>query len=480
MHETPALEVTWTHIREAGGEEAWLQQELRKRGLLDEGTDTSTLTEAAKKQYKARREEERRVRRQLLRVRWKAYKRAHIVHVGVGVFYHDTPDLDKYDPAELDARRLDNELPAIKDAEALAAALSLEMPRLRWLAYHRVVDTASHYHFWRVPKRTGGERLISAPKPTLKKVQRWIAREISEKLPTHGAAHGFIPGRSTLSNARPHVGAAVLVKLDLKDFYPTITLARVKGLFRKAGYGEQVATLLALLCTEAPRQLQVVRGKPHYVAEGPRALPQGAPTSPSITNALCLRLDARLAGLARKLGFRYTRYADDLTFSFHPRKPEKVSAATPDEGGSAPGLNPGSNPGSKGEPALGVLLKAVEQIIGAEGFRLNAKKTQVLRPGNAQRVTGLVVNGVQPDTDATEFHTRGRARGPRVPRTLRRTLRAALHNHAQGRGKAGESLDQLRGWVAYLTMVDRAGAQRLREALKALESRLAQAQEDKA
>lgn len=470
MHETPALEVTWAQIREAGGEEAWLQQELRKRGLLDEGTDTSTLTEAAKKQYKARREEERRVRRQLLRVRWKAYKRAHIVHVGVGVFYHDTPDLDKYDPADLETRRLDNELPALPDAEALATALSLEMPRLRWLAYHRVVDTASHYHFWRVPKRTGGERLISAPKPTLKKVQRWIARELSEKLPTHGAAHGFIPGRSTLSNARPHVGAAVLVKLDLKDFYPTITLARVKGLFRKAGYGEQVATLLALLCTEAPRQLQVVRGKPHYVAEGPRALPQGAPTSPSITNALCLRLDARLAGLARKLGFRYTRYADDLTFSFHPRKPDAAAGVARHEAEGAPG--------SKGEPALGVLLKAVEQIVGAEGFRLNAKKTRVLRPGNAQRVTGLVVNGVQPDAGTSEGHTR--ARGPRVPRALRRTLRAALHSHAQGRGKPGESLDQLRGWVAYLTMVDRAGAQGLREALKALESRLAQAQEDKA
>lgn len=458
MSETLEPEVTWAQIREAGGEEAWLQQELRKRGLLDEGTDTATLTEAAKKQYKARREEERRVRRQLLRVRWKAFKRAHIVHVGVGVFYHDTADLDKYDPAELETRRLDNELPALKDAEALATALELPMPRLRWLAYQRVVDTASHYHFWRVPKRTGGERLISAPKPTLKKVQRWIAREISEKLPTHNAAHGFIPGRSTLSNARPHVGAQVLVKLDLKDFYPTITWTRVKGLFRKAGYGEQVATLLALLCTEAPRQLQLIRDKQHYVAEGPRALPQGAPTSPSITNALCLRLDARLAGLARKLGFRYTRYADDLTFSWHGKKGESVPS----------------------EPPLGVLFKAVEQIVQAEGFRLNAKKTRVLRPGNAQRVTGLVVNGQSAGAASRAEGARPPRVGPRVPRTLRRTLRAALHNHGRGKGQKGESLERLRGWVAYLTMVDRAGTQALREALKALETRLSQEQEDKA
>ena len=109
----------------------------------------------------------------------------------------------------------------------------------------------------------------------------------------------------------------IVVKFDIKGFYPTVTFRRVKGLLRRAGLGEQVATLMALLATESPREEVVTHGRTHYVATGPRSLPQGAPTSPSITNALCLRLDCRLSGLARKLGCRYTRYADDLTFSWH-------------------------------------------------------------------------------------------------------------------------------------------------------------------
>ena len=109
----------------------------------------------------------------------------------------------------------------------------------------------------------------------------------------------------------------MIVKLDIRGFYPTVTMRRVKGLLRRAGLGEQVATLMALLATESPREEVVTHGKTHFVALGPRSLPQGAPTSPSITNALCLRLDCRLSGLARKLGGRYTRYADDLTFGLY-------------------------------------------------------------------------------------------------------------------------------------------------------------------
>src|SRR5690606_26053703 len=115
-----------------------------------------------------------------------------------------------------------------------------------------------------------------------------------ERLPVHGAAHGFLHGRSIASNAAVHKDAAVLLKVDLKDFFPTVTLPRVKGVFRKAGYREQIATLLALLCTEAPRHVAEVEGQTYYLSLGPRCLPQGAPTSPAITNTLCLRLDRRL------------------------------------------------------------------------------------------------------------------------------------------------------------------------------------------
>src|SRR5262249_4135347 len=155
-------------------------------------------------------------------------------------------------------------------------------------------------------------------------------------------------------------------------------------IFRKAGYREQIATLLALLCTESPREVAQLEGQTYYVALGPRCLPQGAPTSPGLTNTLCLRLDRRIAGLAQRLGWRYTRYADDMTFSL------------PD--------------GHKGKPNLGALLGLVRRIVEAEGFQVHPDKTRVARKGGRQQVTGLVVNG-----DGA----------PRVPRKLRRQLRAA-------------------------------------------------------
>ena len=140
----------------------------------------------------------------------------------------------------------------------------------------------------------------------------------------------------------------------------------------------------------------------------------GAPTSPALTNALCLRLDRRLTGLAQKLGWRYTRYADDLTFSL-----------------------PASH---NGPPKLGALLGCVKRVVEAEGFDVKASKTRVHRPGGRQSVTGLVVNGDLP---------------PRTPRTLRRQLRAAAHNLKHGKPlPEGETLARLLGYAAYVYMTD--------------------------
>jgi hypothetical protein len=317
------------------------------------------------------------------------------------------------------------------------------------------VDSGPHYHRWRIPKRDGSSRLISAPKPQLKEVQRWITREITEHLPVHSAAHGFLTGRSIVSNAQVHAGARVVVKLDIEGFYPTVTFPRVKGLLRKAGLGEQVATLLALLATECPREELTLDGKTSYVATGPRSLPQGAPTSPSITNALCLRLDCRLVGLAAKLGCRYTRYADDLTFSFHdaPKggkgrkgKQSKQAAAAPEA--AAPDL-------------VGTLIKAVTRIVAAEGFAIKPKKTRVMRSGRRQKVTGLVVNAAPAGRPVA-----------RVPRKTLRQLRAALKNRELGRpGKEGETLDQLRGMAAFVMMTDRERGQQLLERVNRLAAR---------
>lgn len=418
----------WSVIEDAGGIRAWVHAELARRNLI-EAVDTSRLSDKEKKRFKARRDEERRVRRVLMDQAWKAYKAAHLVHLGAGVFYHDTAErYDRFDIAEPETRRQDNGLPELSDVHALARALELPIPRLRFLAYHREVDTGTHYHRWTVPKSDGRRRLISAPKPDLKRAQRWIARSITEHLPVHGAAHGFLVGRSTVTNAAAHAGADVVIKFDLQDFYPSITTPRVKGVFRKAGYTEQVATVLALLCTEAPREEMLLRGQKYFVAVGARSLPQGAPTSPSITNALSLRMDSRLAGLARKLNLRYTRYADDLTFSWHGE-----SALAP----------------------VGRLRDAVARIVEDEGFAINEKKTRIMRAGRRQKITGLVVNQTGPTGDADGG---SRARPARVPRKVIRRLRAAIHNREQGReqGRAGkgESLAELSGLAAYVYMTD--------------------------
>jgi RNA-directed DNA polymerase len=409
-------ELRWADVAAAGGIRDWVDAEIARQGLASASVPQG-MSDAEKKQFKARRDEERRVRRELYRRAWLAYKRAHVVHLGPGVFWHDTADVDRFDADDPEKKRQDNALPELRDVEAFAKAVGLAIPRLRWLAYHREVDTGTHYVRWHVPKRDGSQRLISAPKRELKAVQRWITREITEHLPVHGAAHGFLIGRSIQTNALVHARARIVVKLDIQGFYPTVTMRRVKGLLRRAGLGEQVATLMALLATESPRQEVETHGRTHYVAIAPRSLPQGAPTSPSITNALCLRLDARLSGLARKLGCRYTRYADDLTFSWH----------------------------GQDKAEIGTLLRAVRSIVRAEGFEIHTKKTRVMRSGARQKVTGLVVNQAPAGVPAV-----------RVPRATVRALRAAIKNRELGRPGKGESLEQLKGMAAFVMMCDRA------------------------
>ncbi|HTL37487.1 MAG TPA: reverse transcriptase family protein [Kofleriaceae bacterium] len=405
----------WADIAAAGGIREWVDAQIAKQGLADPGTPSS-MSDAEKKLYKARREEERRVRRELFRQAWAASKRSHIVHLGPRVWWHDTADVDRFDAEDPDKKRQDNSLPNVNDVDALATALGMTVAKLRWLAFHRDVDSGTHYRRWLVPKRDGTPRLISAPKPDLKAAQRWITRQVTEHLPVHGAAHGFLAGRSILTNAVAHAGAKIVVKMDIRGFYPTVTWRRVKGLLRRAGLGEQVSTLMALLATESPREEVATHGKTYFVATGPRSLPQGAPTSPSITNALCLRLDARLSGLAKKLNCRYTRYADDMTFSWH---------------GDA-------------KSDIGNLIHAVTAIVKAEGFAIHPNKTRVMRSGARQSVTGLVVNQAPAGRPVA-----------RVPRKRIRDLESAIYNREKGRPGKGESLEHLKGLAAFVMMTDR-------------------------
>lgn len=320
-------------------------------------------------------------------------------------------------------------LPVLHAPADLANALGLTIPRLRWLCFHAEAATRIHYVQFETPKKSGGTRTLSAPHKTLAAAQEWVLANILAKLPTEEPAHGFVPGRSTQTNALPHAGKDLVVNLDLEGFFPSIGFARVRHVFLRLGYSGAVATLLALLGTECPRRKVAYAGTPYYVATGPRGLPQGACTSPALSNQVARRLDRRLAGLATKLGLTYTRYADDLTFSAGPGFRDKV----------------------------GWLIARVRHIAQDEGFAVNPKKTRVKRPESRQTVTGLVVNAA-----------------PAVPRDVVRRIRAILHR-AKAEGLEAQNRDRrpnFRGWVkgmiAYIAMARPDVGARLRAALDSL------------
>jgi retron-type reverse transcriptase len=318
-------------------------------------------------------------------------------------------------------------LPVLATPAELADALGLRVPRLRWLAFHAEVASRVHYIQFTVPKKSGGVRTLSAPHRALAQAQRWIFENVVSKLPTEPAAHGFVAGKSILTNAREHIGKPVVVNVDLEDFFPSITFPRVRSVFQRAGYSGAVATIMALLCTECPRRTVNYGGKSFFVALGPRGLPQGACTSPGLSNQIARRLDRRLTGLARKLGMTYTRYADDLSLS-----------------GSLPLLSAPRPPapGKKDDGGVGYLLARLRHIAEEEGFRINEKKSRVLRKSSAQMVTGLVVNAK-----------------PNIRRSEIRRVRSILH-HARKEGLESQNRDKrpnfrswLRGKIAYIKMV---------------------------
>jgi retron-type reverse transcriptase len=229
-------------------------------------------------------------------------------------------------------------LPTIYTKEHLAARLGVSIRQLDWLAYAK-----DRYRVFTIPKANGEARRVDEPVDKLKTVQRWILRRILAKIPTHRAAQGFRRGRSILTNARKHLLKQVVVRVDLKDFFPSISLHQARRVFIKAGYPYTVANILANLSTR----------------EG--VLPIGAPTSPALANQVCQKLDRRIWALSYRAQFFYTRYADDLVFSSYNRK-------------------------------FGALVPFLKQVITEEGFEVNEKKVAIARRNGRQTVTGIVVN----------------------------------------------------------------------------------------
>ncbi len=259
-------------------------------------------------------------------------------------------------------------LPDLPTLEALASHLALAPLQLTRfadlisLSNHTDNPFAPHYRFHPHPKPKGGHRLIEAPKPLLKTLQRRLLRSLLDHVPPHPAVHGFTKSRSPSTAAAKHAAEEMVIRFDLANFFPSITARRIHGLFRTMGYPHAVARHLTGLSTVAtpPHILRLL--DPHLAQTASiRHLPQGAPTSPALANLCSFGLDRRLAGLARRFGATYTRYADDLTFS-----------------GDAIIARP--------------LLNMVPIIVVDAGFRLNPTKTKVMPAHQRQSTTGIVIN----------------------------------------------------------------------------------------
>lgn len=339
-------------------------------------------------------------------------------------------------------------LPVLNDLSDLAVLLNLSAPELAWFSdprhWARSAATAAlqHYRVSTRPASSGAVRVLEAPKPRLKALQRRLLHEVLVGLPAHDAAHGFLPGRSVATYGRPHANQAVVVRLDLEGFFASVGVGRIYGTLRTAGYPEPVAHCLAgLVTTVLPlRTWQAVPRPPdpslldaHWRLGRRLAaphLPQGAPTSPALANLAAHRLDVRLTALARSWGGRYTRYADDLAFSG----------------------------GRNWRAGTSRLLDLIAEITRDEGFRLNDRKTAVLPRAGRQVLGGLVVND-----------------RPHVGRADVDLLKAVLHNCIQ-HGPSTQNLQgkpdfhaHLTGRVNWVSQHDPARGARLREQLDAID-----------
>lgn len=213
------------------------------------------------------------------------------------------------------------------------------------------------YHHFNIPKKSGGKRKISAPSRGLSHLLRYVNIMLKAVYQPSEFAMGFVEGRSVVDNASKHIGQNYIFNTDIENFFPSIPQPRVWKRFQLPPFNlnQEIASILAGLCCIREEQED---GNVVYV------LPQGAPTSPLITNAICDRLDRKLSGLARRFNLHYSRYADDITFSsMHNVYQED-----------------------------GDFKKELQRIIEGQGFQINIGKTRLQKQGARQEVTGLIVS----------------------------------------------------------------------------------------
>lgn len=291
------------------------------------------------------------------------------------------------------------------------AQLAKELPYRTGLSIDALHSVPLTYRERKIKKRSGSARVLSIPNPKLMAVQRLLLRKVLQLLPVHPAAKGFRRRQGIFEHASIHAGKPWVVLMDISDFFPSTKADPIR---RRLGEFHWPNDLIE----------QIVRIACHPRTGG---LPQGAPTSPVISNIVNWHMDVRFAGFARSRGYCYSRYADDIAFS---------PLAT-------------NNP-----PPPFSCVHFARAMLAEYGYSLNEKKVRVLRSGQQQTVTGLVVNN-----------------SCNLPRTIRRRIRSAEHRllHAKPLTSVSESgedtemsVEQLHGWKSYLGMINRKSAQ-LRE-----------------
>lgn len=236
------------------------------------------------------------------------------------------------------ASLLSKKLPVIFEFEHLSLLLGLSLDTLASM----ISSSTSFYREFTIPKRSGGKREISAPYESLLFAQRWILKNILDSVKIHEFAHGFCRNRSIKSNASVHLNSNHLLKMDLKDFFPSIKISWVINVFLELGYAPNVAYFLASLCCR----------------DG--VLAQGAATSPALSNIILRSFDNRLSRLAKRCDLQYSRYADDLTFS--------------------------------GKKIHFKLIILVEKIVFMYGLNVNHEKTRLKHDHGSRIVTGVAIN----------------------------------------------------------------------------------------
>ena len=291
---------------------------------------------------------------------------------------------------------------------------------------HELPQGTPPYRTSFIKKRKGGSREINAPCTVLRIVQDWINRNILQNLPVHESATAFNRNGSIVKNAKPHCQADWLLKMDIEDFFGNINEKQVFKLFRSLRYAPLLSFEMARLCTfitESSKSNNTNKNYKitNYSSPSLGVLPQGAPTSPALSNLVCIELDKKINSLCLSEGVTYTRYADDLTFSFV-------------------GTNRDSIVEFKGK---------IERVLVKHGFQSNKKKMKIVPPGARKIVTGLIVNGAQPT----------------IPRDVRDKIRSDLYycrvNGIHEHCKANKYksivgfINHMSGMIAFVNSVDK-------------------------